>query len=70
MVHSKPYQEGSTGLGYNLAVYAVADGHNGSAAALHCQEALYRELMQRMPSTPPPIAPGSQGTCIRNEPMI
>ncbi len=61
MVHSSPYQTGGSGLGYNLAVFAVADGHNGSAAALHCQEALYRELMQHMPTKPPPIAPGTDG---------
>lgn len=61
MVHSSPYQAGGSGLGYNLAVFAVADGHNGSAAALHCQEALYRELMQHMPTKPPPIAPGTDG---------
>ncbi len=61
MVHSSPYQAGGSRLGYNLAVFAVADGHNGSAAALHCQEALYRELMQHMPTKPPPIAPGTDG---------
>ncbi|DBA79031.1 TPA: hypothetical protein ACH3X1_008894 [Trebouxia sp. C0004] len=62
MVHPSPYQTGGSGLGYNLAVFAVADGHNGSAAALHCQEALYRELMQHMPTKPPPIAPGTDAT--------
>lgn len=62
MVHMSPYQAGGQGLGYNLAVFAVADGHNGSAAALHCQESLFKELMRHMPSTPPPIAPGTQGT--------
>ena len=60
MVHMSPYQADS-GLGYNLAVFAVADGHNGCAAALHCQESLYRELMLHMPAMPPP-APGTSGT--------
>lgn len=66
MVHLAPYQAGGQGLGYNLAVFAVADGHNGSAAALHCQESLYTELMRHMPSTPPPIAPGTSGRDIHN----
>ena len=61
MVHQSPYQAGEKGPNYNLAVFAVADGHNGSAAALHCQELLYRELMQHLPTSPPPMTPGTQG---------
>ena len=60
MVHQSPYHE-EQGLGYNLAVLAVADGHNGSAAALHCQAKLYSELMQHMPTKPPPDASSTQG---------
>ena len=62
IVHLTPHQAGSQNLGYNLAVFAVADGHNGSAAAMHCQELLYSELTQHLPSKPPPSA-GSTGNC-------
>ena len=61
MVHQSPYQVEGKGLGYHLAVFGVADGHNGSAAALHCQESLYTELMRQMPSGPPPATAGTQG---------
>ena len=61
MVHQSPYQDGGKGPKCNLAVFAVADGHNGSAAALHCQELLYSELMRHMPASSPPMAPGTQG---------
>ena len=62
IVHLAPYHAGSQHLGYNLAVFAVADGHNGSAAAMHCQELLYSELTQHLPSKPPPSA-GNTGNC-------
>ena len=64
MVHQSPYQADDQGNGYNLVVLGVADGHNGCAAALHCQEKLYSELMQRMPAGPPPSSPDSQGTAL------
>ena len=63
-MHESPFPAGDQSLGYNLAVLAVADGHNGSAAALHCQEKLYSELMQRMPTGPPPSTPSTQGTAL------
>ena len=56
MVHLSPKQRGSQNLGYDLAVFAVADGHNGSAAAEHCQELLYTLLLQHLPSKPLPNA--------------
>ena len=56
MVHMSPSQQGSLNLGYDLAVFAVADGHNGSAAAEHCQELLYTLLLQHLPSKPLPHA--------------
>ncbi|KAL3137957.1 hypothetical protein ABBQ38_005204 [Trebouxia sp. C0009 RCD-2024] len=61
IVHESPHEK-KPGLGYNLAVLAVADGHNGSAAALHCQAKLYSELMQHMPTKPPPDASSTQAT--------
>ena len=64
MVHQSPYQAGGQGLGYNLVVLGVADGHNGCAAAHHCQAKLYSELMLRMPAGPPPSVPGTQGTAL------
>ena len=64
IVHQSPYQAGGQALGYNLVVLGVADGHNGCAAALHCQEKVYSELMQRMPAGPPPSAPGTQGAAL------
>lgn len=64
MVHQSPYQASDQGIGYNLVVLGVADGHNGCAAALHCQEKLYSELMQRMPAGPPPSSPDSQGIAL------
>lgn len=64
VAHLSPYQKGTKNA-YNLAIFAVADGHNGNAAAQHVEEMLCSEIKRHLPSNPPPIAPGTDG-----EPLI
>lgn len=64
VAHLLPYQKGTKNA-YNLAIFAVADGHNGNAAAQHVEEMLCSEIKRHLPSNPPPIAPGTDG-----EPLI
>lgn len=60
VVHHAPYTKGVKNA-YNLAIFAVADGHNGDAAAQHIQNMLCSEIKRHLPSSPPPIAPGTDG---------
>lgn len=60
MAHHSPYQKGVKNA-YNLAIFAVADGHNGSAAAQHVQEMLCSEIKRHLPVSPPPLVPGTDG---------
>ena len=64
VAHQSPYQTGTKNA-YNLAIFAVADGHNGDAAAQHVREMLCSEIKRHLPSSPPPIAPGTDGEHLR-----